>query len=255
MAARSLSKLITFDATNTILRLKTSVGHEYCAVAKMYGLQGADNQNMCDRVDKNFKTVVKEMKQESPMYGINQGTTNLRWWSEVVKRVLIKTEFPDLKSDDARIEQVSVHLYKVFSTSEPYELVDGVNATLKFLKIAVPRLKLGVISNSDERLDEILAQLGVRHYFSFLILPQLDKVEKPSPEAFALALKKANINDPSQALHVGDSVEKDYLGAKRSSWNAALIDNTRKSLTCKDINQQDVIKTIQHLTSVPFFKL
>ena len=48
-------------------------------------------------------------------------------------------------------------------------------------------------------------------------------VSKPKPEIFTKALSKFNVK-PEEALHVGDSLFEDFVGAVLSHMNAALID-------------------------------
>lgn len=69
-------------------------------------------------------------------------------------------------------------------------------------------------------------------------------IEKPTKCIFDLALRRANeftddIIHQDQCLHVGNDVTKDFLGAKNSGWNSALIGprETEYSPCFKDINQ------------------
>jgi len=50
-------------------------------------------------------------------------------------------------------------------------------------------------------------------------------VSKPKPEIFAYALSKFDVK-PEEALHVGDSLFEDFVGAIFSHMNAALIDKS-----------------------------
>ena len=48
--------------------------------------------------------------------------------------------------------------------------------------------------------------------------------EKPDPRIFEIALHKAGEVAPDQALHIGDSLRKDYLPARSLGMHALLLD-------------------------------
>ncbi len=54
-------------------------------------------------------------------------------------------------------------------------------------------------------------------YFFFL------RASKPSPAIFELALSSASAVPSSDACHVGDDVDKDYLGARAAGFGRALL--------------------------------
>lgn len=49
-------------------------------------------------------------------------------------------------------------------------------------------------------------------------------IEKPDPRIYQLALEKAGNIAPEQALHIGDSMRKDYLPARSIGMQALLLD-------------------------------
>lgn len=49
-------------------------------------------------------------------------------------------------------------------------------------------------------------------------------IEKPDPRIYQLALEKAGNIAPDQALHIGDSMRKDYLPARSIGMQALLLD-------------------------------
>lgn len=84
-----------------------------------------------------------------------------------------------------------------------------------------PRVALGVISNFYGNVDRILEEAGMAALFSAIIDSNRVGVSKPAPEIFALAVQRIGCA-PSEALYVGDSFEKDVLGARaaglRTAW-------------------------------------
>lgn len=49
-------------------------------------------------------------------------------------------------------------------------------------------------------------------------------VEKPDTRIYQIALEKAGNINPSEALHIGDSMRKDYLPARSVGMHALLLD-------------------------------
>jgi FMN phosphatase YigB (HAD superfamily) len=89
-------------------------------------------------------------------------------------------------------------------------------------------LELGIISNFDSRLREILATFQILNEFEFIVLSHDVQLSKPDPAIFNHALKtfikrQERPTDPVMCLHIGNNYKLDYLGAKSAGWNGALI--------------------------------
>lgn len=88
----------------------------------------------------------------------------------------------------------------------------GVKRVLHLLKQKGKRL--GVISNMDPRLNNILQEAGLMHNFEFILTSYKAKCSKPQAEIFKLALENYSkeCTKPSESCHIGDSYNEDYLG-------------------------------------------
>ena len=84
-------------------------------------------------------------------------------------------------------------------------------------------LKLGVISNWDERLRPLLERLQLAKHFQVVIVSIELGAHKPEPEIFREASKRLGL-PPRSILHIGDSELEDYQGAKRAGFDALRID-------------------------------
>jgi putative hydrolase of the HAD superfamily len=84
-------------------------------------------------------------------------------------------------------------------------------------------LALVVASNWDVSLHEVLDRTGLAGSFDAVVTSAELGVAKPDPAFLrhAVALVGA---DPSEALHVGDTVEEDVAGAQAAGLRAVLID-------------------------------
>jgi putative hydrolase of the HAD superfamily len=83
-------------------------------------------------------------------------------------------------------------------------------------------LRLGVVSNSDGRVEQALEAAGLRGYFDVVIDSALVGVEKPDPRIFHAALDALGVS-PEEALYVGDLYEVDIIGARAAGMQAVLL--------------------------------
>ena len=83
-------------------------------------------------------------------------------------------------------------------------------------------LRLGVVSNSDGRVEQALAEAGLREYFDVVIDSSVAGIEKPDPAIFLAALDALGV-EAEQALYVGDLYEVDVVGARAAGIDAVLL--------------------------------
>lgn len=125
-----------------------------------------------------------------------------------------------LKSD---LESLRDELFGRFSDPATFEFFDGGRELLAELHES--GLKVGVISNWSARLPRLLADLGVARHVDFVLCSAMERLEKPDPLIFEKALRLAGVR-PDEALHVGDDLEKDLLGARRAGIRTILVDHS-----------------------------
>ncbi len=82
--------------------------------------------------------------------------------------------------------------------------------------------RLGVISNASHSLPAILEKLGLAEYFDTITYSFDVGAEKPDIRIFRRAVAQANATE-ERCVHVGDSFEADYLGARRAGLHAVLV--------------------------------
>ena len=83
-------------------------------------------------------------------------------------------------------------------------------------------LRLGVVSNSDGRVEQALQEAGLRDYFDVVIDSSLVGIEKPDPRIFLAALEALGVR-PDEVLYVGDLYEVDVVGARAAGIEAVLL--------------------------------
>jgi HAD superfamily hydrolase (TIGR01509 family) len=85
------------------------------------------------------------------------------------------------------------------------------------------KYRLGVISNADGKIAQVLDRCGITDCFEVIIDSGIVGFEKPHPVIFAAALRAMG-TAPSESLYVGDIYSVDYLGAKAAGMEAILMD-------------------------------
>jgi putative hydrolase of the HAD superfamily len=83
-------------------------------------------------------------------------------------------------------------------------------------------LRLGIVSNSDGRVDQALSAAGLREYFDVVIDSSVFGTEKPDPAIFRAALEALDVA-PGEALYVGDLYDVDVVGARAAGMEAVLL--------------------------------
>lgn len=99
---------------------------------------------------------------------------------------------------------------------------------------------LGVISNSIGTIAEQLERVGLAKYFENIIDSALVGVEKPNPEIFRMALKRAGF-EADQAAFVGDTHATDVGGAEAAGLRGILLDRVGAypNVSCPRITSLD----------------
>lgn len=108
-------------------------------------------------------------------------------------------------------------------------------------------LKLGVVSNFDSRLREILHSCGLLSHFSFLITSEEAGAAKPDPVVFERALQKCDAPAASVA-HIGDHYVNDYVASRSVGIHGFLLDRRIKPIQV-DVPPEYRLRSLEELPS------
>ncbi len=140
------------------------------------------------------------------------------FWLEVYSGFLL-----ELGVDD-RPELPDV-LFRAFSDPGNYRLHPDVVPALDALSDA--GMFLGLISNFEEWLEQLLVSLQVSSYFTVRIISGAVGVEKPDPEIFRLALEAGDMA-AADSVYVGDHPMFDVEAAAAVGMFPVLIDRRER---------------------------
>lgn len=184
-------RAVTFDAGGTLFEPWPSVGHVYAEVAAGWGAANASPALLNER----FARVWRARR------GFDYSR---RDWAGMV---------------DAVFEGLVVappsrtffnELYDRFALAKSWRVFDDVIPVVHRLR--AQGIRLGVVSNWDERLEPLLVETGLRPYFDVVVVSVKEQTQKPDPKLFLEAARRLG-TPPDALLHVGDSVAEDYEGS------------------------------------------
>lgn len=120
------------------------------------------------------------------------------------------------------VDNSNNQLFNYFvSQKRHWVLKNDAISTLKELKKR--RLQVGIISNFDSKLFEIVQQLEIHHLIDYLHISQNEGYEKPQLEFYKSFFRRHAL-DPKETLYCGDSYILDFLPAKALGMKGVLLD-------------------------------
>jgi putative hydrolase of the HAD superfamily len=193
-------RAITLDVGGTLLQPWPSVGHVYAKVASRHGLQISPED-----LNRRFAAAWRDKIDFSHTQS---------GWSALVDQIfagLVAT--PPSRS-------FFPALYAAFSSPSAWRVYDDVLPCLEQWRRR--GLKLGAISNWDDRLRPLLQQLGLAKWFDAIVISAEVGITKPHPAIFQRA---ANLlqTEPSALLHLGDNRVEDFDAARAAGFQALLL--------------------------------
>jgi putative hydrolase of the HAD superfamily len=145
--------------------------------------------------------------------------------------------------EEAEAEGLARSVYDAFGRAERWRVYDDVAAS--FDRLAARGIKIGVISNWDRRLRQLLVELGLHERVGAVISSAMVGLHKPDPRIFEFACDRLGVT-PQAAAHVGDHYYADVLGARVAGMTPVLID--RRGWATPD--GVDVIASLDELDAV-----
>jgi putative hydrolase of the HAD superfamily len=182
---------MTFDVGGTLIEPWPSVGHVYAEVAARFGVNGIEPDWLTRNFNRAWKARARfDYAKES--------------WFAIVRETFgeAATRLP---------EEYFPAVYNRFAEADVWHIFHDVLPALDML--ARSGIKLGIVSNWDERLRPLLANLNLTRHFASIVVSCEAGTAKPDARLFARAARELEVA-PGELLHVGDSHGMDVLGAQ-----------------------------------------
>ncbi|KAJ6443178.1 putative haloacid dehalogenase protein [Purpureocillium lavendulum] len=248
--------LLCFDAFGTLFRPKRSVAQQYAEVARRCGVTGFSDAEL----EASLKAAFKDEARRNPNYGRATGLGATRWWTNIIH----KTFTPFIHGRSLPSDLASRLLHR-FASKEGYDAEPNLASSLRALKRPdharhFDRIVIGVITNSDDRVPDILQSFDVKvsplrygtdvdaavladqsYDVDFHCMSYDVGVEKPDRRIFdaasgllvrILATREGRTEDEVRdevsrtwrRVYVGDEHAKDVVGARNAGWSPVLLD-------------------------------
>ena len=207
-------QVIFFDAAGTLFHVNGSVADIYLRHAERHGFKTTDAS--LSGIKSAFARAFRDAPP--PVFAATEPAEIKQcerlWWFDIVHNVFYRVGMFE------RFDEFFDEVFDVFSRAETWLLYPETVDVLKTLK--GKGLELGIISNFDSRLFAVLRGLGIEGFFETVTISSLAHAAKPSGRIFKQALDK-HAADPTDALHVGDSLNDDVEGARRAGLTGVLL--------------------------------
>jgi len=214
-------KVVFFDAAGTLFHVKGSVADVYLSYAEPYGVRRTPQ--LLEAVIAAFQRAFRDAPP--PIFSVIEPTEIKRcerlWWFDIVHNVFYRVGM--FEGFDDYFDKV----FQAFDGPNQWVLYQETLGVLKALK--EQGFELGIISNFDTRLFNVLRGLGLADLFDTVTISSLARAAKPAPQIFRVALGKHAV-DPDEALHVGDSMRDDFQGASQAGLSAVLVDRSQSDV-------------------------
>ncbi|ETS73944.1 hypothetical protein PFICI_13810 [Pestalotiopsis fici W106-1] len=147
--------LLCFDAFGTLFRPKRPVVQQYGEIARQCGIGGFNDAQL----QSSFRAAFKDEMKQNPNYGRSSGLGATKWWTNVIG----KTFRPLVSNDQPLPSELVPRLLHRFSSSDGYAAEPDLTSSLQALKHNphYGKVMIGVITNSDDRVPDILSSFGV----------------------------------------------------------------------------------------------
>ncbi len=202
---------VTFDVTHTLIRCPR-LGEIYSEVLGRHGVEVAPPEAR-RLIGEVWRELACSADPSCDRFSAHpEGPRG--WWQRFLERFCERLEAPP------PTRFAAAELFYRFASGDAWEVYPEVPAVLDALRDR--GLRLGVISNWDTRLPEVLRQLDLARRFDAVVYSSAVGVEKPDSRIFRRALRELGVESRA-ALHIGDSRLEDVEGAIAAGMRALLL--------------------------------
>ncbi|NXF29459.1 HDHD3 protein, partial [Nyctibius bracteatus] len=230
-------RLLTWDAKDTLVRLRQPLGESYAAEAQAHGVRVQPAA-----LSRSFREAYGAQSRRFPNYGQGRGLSSQQWWVDVVKQTFRLSGV----HEDRLLTLMAENLYRDFCSARNWEVLPGAGETLSWCR--QHGLRMGVVSNFDNRLENILSQCNLRHHFEFVLTSEDAGFAKPDRRIFEQALRLGGV-PPEQAAHVGDDYTRDYRAARAVGMHSFLLRAAGQGEE-PEVPPEHVLPTLSHLLAL-----
>lgn len=156
----------------------------------------------------------RDLEDPSFIRSSDDDSRGLLYFAAVLRRAGIEI--------DDRVREALSELRAYHAAHNLWETTDP--GLMPFLaRLRTRGLRRVVVSNANGTLHAHFDRLGLTPHFEAVFDSHVERVEKPDPRFFAIALDRSGSRKET-TVHVGDFYEIDVVGARRAGLDAILLD-------------------------------
>ncbi len=205
-------RAVTFDLYNTLARFWPPVEQVQIEACSKLGIAVS-----AEGIAAGYLLADAHMARENAREPVRSRSRDERrdFFTEYERLVL---QGAGVEADPTLARQVWLEVRQI-----PYDLAlfDDTAPALQGLRAL--GLAVAVLSNVDQSSEALLGDLGLRPHVDFLLTSREVGADKPHPPIFLAALERAGVS-AHQAVHVGDQVDTDVVGARSAGMHAVLLE-------------------------------
>lgn len=205
---------ILFDSSGTLMAAQPSYYRLWIKTFEKYGIT-IDEAGLGQAFAKARKSDHQRYPEQE-----NTGRPTPTWFRDFNREGIKATEIP------LNAESVLVTLEDVLNSPSNWKVFPDVIPALSILKET--GYKMGVISNWDWRLPELLDNMNLGDFFEVKISSSSAGFPKPRREVFLHALDKIG-SAPENTVYIGDTYDSDILGALNAGLKAIFLDRAKRT--------------------------
>ncbi|PYV77963.1 MAG: hypothetical protein DMG96_09600 [Acidobacteria bacterium] len=193
-------KAVFFDVGNTLLFLNHAVVLRPLHERKLF-----PSFDLLEEIERQTKREFDSLQQDA--------TVDHGFWHIYYSHLLNKLGFADevLHAELVSLTRMSANWCQI----RPH--------TREVLKRLAERYRLGIISNADGKIAEVLARCGIADCFESITDSGIVGKEKPHPAIFEAAVSSLGIS-AGESVYTGDIYSVDYIGAMAAGMQCVLFD-------------------------------
>jgi putative hydrolase of the HAD superfamily len=207
-------RAVTLDAGGTLIEVAEPVGTTYARIARRYGIP-LDARELDGRFREVFTTAPPLAFPDVPPAQLEAAERG--WWEAIVRRAF------GTSAHHPAFSACFAELYAHFARKEAWQVFADVLPTLRALRAR--QLRIAVLSNFDQRLVTLLADLGLAPLIDHVVHSTATGAAKPDVAFFDAALAILHTS-AEETLHVGDGLGEDVEGARAAGFHAVLLDRS-----------------------------
>lgn len=250
-------RCVTFEIANTLVRLASPQHALYrkpvCDALRHYRLPVPAD----DVMKKAFRTSFAIVSNELPHYGGPEGVDERIWWKDLVSQMLAEAGCEEALAADT-FELVFQRAYSSFGARDSWaEAPEGAREAMAHCR--ANGLVVGAVCNTYHRyVDNKLPLLGLHHDLDFAVVSNDACAAKSDKVMWEEAARRANVAHrllhggddgpilPEHVLHIGSSLNDDYLAAKAAGARALLL-APKQAAQHEALSQDEVLRSLTDL--------